>query len=68
MSRIDKQTQLYSIIDGSSGNYRMTNLGETLVVVAAGIEVVKIQAYRITMGQNQVILRHQKFTFPRARE
>ena len=23
---------------------------------------------RRTMGQNQVILRHQKFTFPRARE
>ena len=23
---------------------------------------------RCTMGQNQVILRHQKFTFPRARE
>ena len=29
--------------------------------------VVRLSAH-ITMGQNQVILRHQKFTFPQARE
>ena len=30
--------------------------------------VFQLRRRRCTMGQNQVILRHQKFTFPRARE
>ena len=57
-----------------SANEREINLAHQIDALETEVQENMAELHRLrntresTMGQNQVILRHQKFTFPRARE